>query len=48
MTKEELKEKLTKDIKDHKTEKFFRLSDYKPNKEPSKKNKSYCIKKGGP
>lgn len=28
MTKEELKEKISKDIEDHKTEKFFRISDY--------------------
>lgn len=40
MTKEELKEKIIRDMKDQKTEKFFRLSDYKSNKESSKKNKS--------
>ena len=28
MTKEELKEKISKDLEDHKTEKFFRISDY--------------------
>ena len=28
MNKEELKEKISKDIEDHKTEKFFRISDY--------------------
>ena len=28
MTKEELKEKISKDLEDNKTEKFFRISDY--------------------
>lgn len=28
MTKEELKEKISKDLEDHKAEKFFRISDY--------------------
>lgn len=28
MTKEELEEKISKDLEDHKTEKFFRISDY--------------------
>ena len=29
MTKEKLKEKISKDIEDHKAEKFFRISDEK-------------------
>ena len=36
MNKEELKEKISKDIEDHKTEKFFRISDY-----TDKENKSH-------
>ena len=36
MTKEELKEKISKDIEDRKTEKFFRVSDYM-----NKENKSH-------
>ena len=28
MNKEELKEKISKDLEDHKAEKFFRVSDY--------------------
>lgn len=28
MTKEELKEKISKDLEDHKAEKFFRVSGY--------------------
>ena len=28
MSKEELKEKISKDLEDHKAEKFFRVSDY--------------------
>ena len=28
MIKEELKEKISKDLEDHKAEKFFRISDY--------------------
>lgn len=38
MTKEELKEKISKDLEDHKAEKFFRISDY-TNKE--KENESH-------
>ena len=37
MTKEELKEKISKDIEDHKAEKFFRISDY-----TNKENESHC------
>ena len=36
MDNEELKEKISKDIEDHKTEKFFRVSDYM-----NKENKSH-------
>ena len=36
MTKEELKEKMSKDLEDHKAEKFFRISEY-----TDKENKSY-------
>lgn len=36
MTKEELEEKISEDIEDHKAEKFFRISDY-----TNKKNESH-------
>jgi hypothetical protein len=38
MTKEELKEKISKDLEDHKTEKFFRISDY-----TNKENESHLF-----
>ena len=38
MTKEELKEKISKDIEDHKAEKFFRISDYKSNRTKTKRS----------
>lgn len=38
MTKEELKEKISKDLEDHKAEKFFRISDY-----TNKENESHLF-----
>ena len=45
--KEELKEKISKDIEDHKTEKFFRISDYMNKENESHRSLGFDLSMSG-
>lgn len=47
MTKEELKEKISKDIEDHKAEKFFRISDHMDEENKSHRSLGFDLSKSG-
>ena len=46
MTNEELKEKISKDLEDHKTEKFFRISDYMDKEDESHRSLGFDLSRG--
>ena len=46
MTKEELKEKISKDLEDHKAEKFFRISDYMNKGNESHRSLGFDLSRG--